>query len=139
MFSSSNIKDTSQVLIDELAQTIFRNINTLDLKAEEVRATYPAKGALITEEYDLALADAVKYMGDNSVIPATLQDFSDATGMSVSLCASTILETAGQYEWVLREVRRVRLLGKEAIRSATEDIESVTQSYMDQLDLLKSL
>jgi len=136
MFSLSNIKDTSYFVAQSLELTIKNSLSSLDLKAEEIRASYPAKGSLITKEYDLALADAVAYTSDNTVIPATLLDFSDATGMTLGVCANIILETAAQFEEVLREVRKIRLAGKSQLRLATSGHDQILINFMSQLDLL---
>jgi hypothetical protein len=136
MFSLSNIRDTSYFVAKSLELSIKNSLNSLDLKAEEIRASYPAKGSLITKEYDLALADAVAYRRDNTIIPATLLDFSDATGMTLEVCANIILETAAQFEEVLREVRKIRLAGKSQLRLATSGHDQILINFMSQLDLL---
>lgn len=112
---------------------------SIDLAAGSARARFISPGTLIDAEYFQA-EDAARTFADNGyagAVPASVQSWADATGMTVQQSAEDILTTASQWRNLLDQIRAIRLSGKAAIDAAEDiDIESTAQVYIEQLDAM---
>ncbi len=110
---------------------------SIDLAAGSARARFISPGTLIDAEYFQA-EDAARTFANNGYVgevPASVQSWADATGMTVQQSAEDILATASQWRNLLDQIRAIRLSGKAAIDSSNETaIESTAQEYIDQLN-----
>lgn len=114
----------------------------IDTAAGSARARFVSAGQLVEEEYRLALqqTQAWRTAGNPADdIPAAIQDWSSAAGITPEQAAQSIEQTATAWEGVLLSVRQLRLNGKAAIDNAADDADfsAIAQGYIDQLNALK--
>jgi hypothetical protein len=113
----------------------------LDLFVDRVRSRFPAAGAFIADEYQLTADQAEMFAaaGYSGTVPACVQSWADATGMSAQAAADNILATRDAYQQALAYTRRIRLVGKAEI-AAAPDIRTayeVFRVYRDQADAVQ--
>lgn len=111
---------------------------TLDSLAGSIRAAYVSSGQLIQEEYRHAKLQADLWDGTGSV-PATIQSWADASGMTPLEAQADVIATAASWELVLETIRQVRLEAKAAV-DAAESIDSVrgiVSTYSQSLNSLR--
>lgn len=111
----------------------------IDRAAGDARLRFISPGALLDAEYLQAERDAQAYAdaGYPAEVPASVQAWADAAGLTAQQAADDILATAAQWRTVLDQIRALRLQGKAAVTAAADaDIETTAQSYIDQLDAI---
>lgn len=102
----------------------------IDTTAGTARAAFVSPGSLVEQEYHLAKQEASDWLAngkDESAIPSSVQDHMDMFGVGAETAANEIVTTAAQWEQALATIRRARLGGKTAVRSA-ETIEAAEQA-----------
>lgn len=115
--------------------------DSIDTKAGVVRAAYVSEGALIEEEYRLALQQAKDWRALGSpagAVPLSVSDWAVASGMTNEQAAADIEQTSTYWDGVLLSVRKCRLDGKAAVDNAgvNDDLEAIAQTCLDQLEQL---
>lgn len=115
---------------------------TIDAAAGNARARYVSAGQLVEEEYRLALQQTQAWRDAGSPseqVPAAIQDWADAAGITAEQAATSIEQTAVAWEAVLLQVRQVRLAGKAAVDAAgdADDFAAIAQPYIDQLNAMQ--
>lgn len=114
----------------------------VDQAAGNARARYVSAGQLVEEEYRLALQQTQAWRDAGSPadqVPAAIQDWADAAGITAEQAATSIEQTAAAWEAVLLQIRQVRLAGKAAVDAAgdAEDFAAIDQPFIDQLDAMQ--
>lgn len=104
--------------------------NDIDIAAGRARAAFVSPGSYIDQEYLLAKQEAQTWLDggkDQNAIPSSVQDHIDMFDVGAEAAAQEIVATAEQWEQALGLIRRARLGGKTAVRSA-ETIEAAEQA-----------
>jgi hypothetical protein len=114
----------------------------VDQAAGNARARYVSPGQLVEEEYRLALQQTQAWRDAGSPadqVPAAIQDWADAAGITAEQAATSIEQTAAAWESVLLQIRQVRLAGKAAVDAAgdADDFAAIAQPFIDQLDAMQ--
>ncbi|KMQ72834.1 hypothetical protein [Marinobacter subterrani] len=117
----------------------------IDRAAGQARQRYVSDGQLVEQEYRQALEATKEWRAAGSPansVPADIQVWADAAGISAEESAQNIEATAAAWTQVLSNIRQIRLSGKAAVDAATDqssahDMEVVAQPYIDQLEALK--
>lgn len=86
----------------------------------------PSPGRLAEYEQAKADATAFKAAGYAGAVPATVQCWATASGMTPQAAADSILATAAQWMAVLNGVRAARLIGKKAVGDAVTVADAET-------------
>lgn len=119
--------------------------NTIDTEAGNARTRFVSAGQLVAEEY-LQAENAAQQWTDSgrpaSQVPDDVQVWADASGMTPDQAADNILATAANWRTLITTIRQIRLSGKAAVDSATDqdtadDMMQVAQPFIDQLRALK--
>lgn len=113
----------------------------IDRAAGKARSRFISPGALVDQEY-LAAENAAQSFKDagypSTDVPPEVQAWADAAGMTATAAADDILATATAWRDALAQIRALRLQGKADVDAAADaDIETVAQSYIDQLDAVQ--
>lgn len=114
----------------------------IDTAAGSARARYVSAGQLVEEEYRLALQQTQAWRDAGSPagqVPAAIQDWADAAGITAEQAATSIEQTAAAWESVLLQIRQVRLAGKAAVDAAgdADDFAAIAQPFIDQLGAMQ--
>ena len=114
----------------------------IDVAAGDARARFVSAGQLVEAEYRLALEQTKAWRAAGNpaaAVPASIQDWASAAGITAEDAAVSIEQTAEAWESVLLTVRQLRLNGKAAIDAASDDadFDAIAQGYIDQLDALQ--
>jgi len=112
----------------------------LDAFAGTVRERF-AFSPYLDQEYQLTAeqADAFRASGyTTDPVPDTVQCWADASGMAPQAACDDILSQRDAYLAALAAVRRLRLVGKAAIRATltTRDAQASHDSYRARLDAI---
>lgn len=113
----------------------------IDAAAGKARASFVSPGSLVEQEYQLAKQEASDWLAsgkDESAIPSSVQDHMDMFDVGAETAANEIVTTAAQWEHALATIRRARLGGKTAVRSA-ETIEAAEQAAQDAIAALNAI
>lgn len=114
----------------------------IDNAAGNARAAFVSPGSLVEQEYHLAKQEASDWLAngkDESAIPSSVQDHMDMFDVGAETAANEIVTTAAQWEQALATIRRARLGGKTAVRSAEtiEAAEQAAQAAIAQLNAIR--
>lgn len=114
----------------------------IDRAAGKARARYVSAGELVEQEYLQAKRATEAWRADGSPagdIPADIQVWADAAGMTAEQAAQDIEATAAGWAQVLTAIRQIRLSGKSAIDAAPDatDYSDTAAPYIAQLDALQ--
>lgn len=92
----------------------------IDLVVGAKRAAAVSKGDYLTEEYRRAYDEALAYKtsGYTGIVPAAVQSWATASGMTAQLAADNIIATRASYMTLLDVTRDIRLAGKAAVDAA---------------------
>lgn len=106
---------------EDLEQLRLRLLCCLDTFADAASQAY-AGNELRALEYQRAAADALTYKdtGYKGDVPAGVQAWADAKGLSGKDAADGILAKAAACDQALYAIRALRLAGKEAVRQAAD-------------------
>lgn len=115
---------------------------TIDTAAGNARAAFVSPGSYIDQEYLLAKQEALTWVEkgkDESDVPSSVADHMAMFEVGAEEAATVIIETAEQWEQALTLVRRARLAGKAAVRSADsiEDAKQAAQAAIAELDTIR--
>ena len=113
--------------------------NAIDQAAGRARFRVMSPGTLLSEEYKLTQAQVNAWRSAGSLanaVPATLQSWVTATGMTAEEAAQDIEQTAAQYEGLLELIRDTRLIGKANVNNEQTDYISIALAVIAQLDRL---
>lgn len=117
----------------------------IDTEAGNARSRFVSAGQLVAEEYMQAESAANQWTDagrPSDEVPADVQVWADAAGMTPDQAANDILATAQNWRGVITTIRQIRLAGKAAVDAATDlgtadDMATAAQPYIDQLEALK--
>jgi len=123
--------------------------SAIDQAAGRARYRIAADGAFVDEEYSLA-AKAVQYWRDLGSPPENVPDeivcWQEAKNIQLSAIGGTLwtIEEAAQdigynalaFPFLMAIIRRIRLIGKYTVDTATTDYYFAAQPFISQLDLL---
>lgn len=106
-----------QPVIDRAALTA-----DIDRRADALRLAIVGDPVRV-EEYRLARDEAAAYIAVNytGTVPPTVQAWATAKSWAAKRAADDIAATAQAWESALYAIRSIRLIGKEAVRSAATD------------------
>lgn len=113
----------------------------VDKAAGSARASFVSPGSYIDQEYLLAKQEAQAWLDggkDQNAIPSSVQDHIDMFDVGAEAAAQEIVATAEQWEQALGLIRRARLGGKTAVRSA-ETIEAAEQAAQTAIAELNAI
>lgn len=116
-------------------------LTAIDTAAGEVRSRYVSSGDYIDAEYTLAAQQAAEWTANgqaDNAVPAAVQAWADAEGISAKDAADDITTKANAWQTILLKVRTLRLAGKAAIDNADDDanFEQIAQDYTAYLEAL---
>lgn len=119
----------------------------IDAAAGRARSRFVSLGHLVVEEYlqaEMAAGQWTNAGRPSDAVPADVQVWADAAGMTPAQAADNILATAQNWRSVITTVREIRLNGKAAVGSAPDegragDMSQVAQPYIDQLDAVEPI
>ncbi|WP_303905609.1 hypothetical protein [Thiohalomonas denitrificans] len=97
----------------------------IDSAAGAARAAYPSPGSYIDIEYQHAERQAEEFKAAGypaDAVPACVQDWSDASGMTPTAAADDIMATAVEWYAAIESIRRERLMGKAAVNAALDHV-----------------
>lgn len=94
----------------------------IDRRADALRLAIVGDPVRV-EEYRLARDEAAAYIaaGYTGTVPPTVQAWSTAKSWTAQQAADDIAATAQAWEAAMYAIRSIRLIGKEAVRSAATD------------------
>lgn len=114
---------------------------SIDTAAGQARARYATDTPFIEPEYELSYSEAVAYIATDYTgeCPETVKAHADAYNVTNQQAADEIKTMGDQWNDVLRSVRKIRLAGKQAVETATDDADfnTVAQPFIDQLNGMK--
>lgn len=113
----------------------------IDTAAGTARARYATDTPFIEPEYELSYTEAVAYInaGYTGQCPDTVKSHAEAYNVTNKTAADEIKAMGDTWHNVLRAVRKIRLAGKQAVETATDDADfmALAQPYIDQLEALQ--
>ena len=113
----------------------------IDNTAGQARARFATDSPFIEPEYELSYKEAVVFIetGYQGECPETVKAHAEAYSVSDQVAADKIKLMGDQWYNVIRAVRKIRLAGKQAVETATDDADfmAVSQPFIDQLNALQ--
>ena len=150
--SQEKIAEFSLVLIEKSEfDSIVGDLNTptavtkqdakgsIDLSAGEARSRFIAQGSQVVEEYRLASTETKAWRDAGSpsgAVPASITLWATADGLTDEQAAAAIETAESNLDLLLLTIRGIRLSGKAAVENATDNYDTVAQTYIDQLDAI---
>lgn len=126
------------IIHDEHMQTKANAKRLIDQAAGRVRVRWTSPGQLIEEEYNQAKRQSKTYLEDISqTVQPMVKSWAEASNRTYLEAAQHITDTATSWELILDVVYDLRMKGKAAVDTASEEeFKAVAQNYIEQLDAL---
>lgn len=125
-----------------LAEIQAQGCSNIDSAAQAVYNGIGSSSPGMLAEYQQANADAQAYKaaGYTGAIPATIECWVTASGMTPQAATDNIIETAGAWIGCLNAIRAARLLGKAAVKKATSitDAQAAATAAISQIQAIAS-
>lgn len=116
-------------------------LNAIDLVAGAARSSFVSEGALVEEEYRLALEQAKEWVEAGSPedsVPKSVSCWAKSGGMTNEDAALNIMATGEGWNSVLLSIREVRLEGKAAVNACEDGNYSAAASpFIEALNSMK--
>lgn len=125
-----------------LAEIQAQGCSNIDTTAQQVYNGIGSASPGMLAEYQQANTDAIAYKaaGYTGAIPATIECWVQASGMTPQAATDNIIETAAAWIGCLNAIRAARLLGKAAVNKAADipSAEAAATAAITQIQTIAS-